>query len=66
MMCAKFGTIVTANNDLATGGRDLWITLYNVHPESNSLWTTANGFKFKRVNFKLRLTNLFDYQLPCS
>ena len=28
-MCAKFGTIVMANNDLAKGGRDLWITLYN-------------------------------------
>ena len=28
MMCAKFGIIVIANNDLAMGGRDLWITLY--------------------------------------
>ena len=28
MICAKFGIIVIANNDLAMGGRDLWITLY--------------------------------------
>ena len=29
-MCAQFGTIVTANNDLARGrGRNLWITLYS-------------------------------------
>ena len=27
-MCAKFGTIVIANYNLAGGGRDLWITLY--------------------------------------
>ena len=25
MMCAKFGIIVIANNDLEMGGRDLWI-----------------------------------------
>ena len=28
MMCAKFGIIASANDDLAMGGRDLWITLY--------------------------------------
>ena len=28
MICVKFGTIAMANNDLAKGGRDLWITLY--------------------------------------
>ena len=27
-MCSKFGIIMIANNDLAMGGRDLWITLY--------------------------------------
>ena len=33
MMCAKFGIIVIANNDLAMGGgRDLWITLYSETP----------------------------------
>ena len=30
MICAKFGTIVMANNDLARGVRDLWITLYTI------------------------------------
>ena len=34
-MCAKFGIIVIANNDLAMGGRDLWITLYNSTAKMN-------------------------------
>ena len=39
-MCAEFGTIVMANNDLARGGGDLWITLYsNASPLEHSAST---------------------------
>ena len=39
-MCAKFGIIVIANNDLAIGGRDLWITLYTMRCKIRK----CNGF----------------------
>ena len=55
MMCAKFGIIVIAKNDLAMGGRDLWITLYMAEFQTNKLGFNKSVFETK--HFKTCLLN---------
>ena len=49
-MCAKFCTVVIANNDLARVVRDLWNTLYLTLKRSFDYWSTylKNGLWYQK------------------
>ena len=49
MMCAKFGTIVMANNDLARGGGGTYETPYTLKPLINR-GTLLQGWMFVKVH----------------
>ena len=62
MMCVKFGTIATANKDLARGVRDLWITLYFEDTYINSqfripMWNCFHRDMDSRSNNRLESFN---------